>query len=232
MTDQQDSGSVVAEQNANSELAQQNDKPNSEGTSQADGSSELAKRFDETAKELRQRVEKAEKMAQSSKDKQFANQTKEINQLKESVVALSDMLREGVPSQPVSRGNAEQDGTTQSVKDIFAQSFDLDPNAVENSPQYIDFIKSGGMELQGASRIASASKFAIARVKSPQQNNISAAAVPQGPGNGVVESSEKDAIDNYTKEMNGARGNPTQLKAIKAKYRGQGVPVDNVGFSF
>lgn len=226
----QESGSAEAEQNANSELAQQNDQPNSESASQVDDStSDLAKRFDETANELKAEIAKAKKEAQSTKDKQFANQSKEINQLKESVVALAEMFKAGVPSQSVSRGNEEQDGTTQHVKDIFALSLGVEASAVENTPQYIDFVNGGGLKLQGMEKIANASKFAIANIK--PKTEVSQAARAQPPGGGATEPSSQDLVNQYTTEMAANRGNKTALRATKAKFKSQGVDVDNIGFS-
>ena len=41
----------------------------------------------------------------------------------------------------------------------------------------------------------------------------------------------QDLLSTYKKEMVNARGNAPLLRAIKAKYKEQGVPVDNVDFS-
>ena len=45
------------------------------------------------------------------------------------------------------------------------------------------------------------------------------------------ESNPEQLAAAYSNEMIAARGKPTELKAIKAKYAAQGVPVDQIGFN-
>jgi hypothetical protein len=230
MTDQEDSGQAVAEQDANPGLAQSDVKPNSQGPLNVDGSSELAKQFGETAKELKSmkaELDKVKKESQSAKDRAIANQAKTIEQLQESVVVLTEMYK-NAPSSSVSRGNVEQDGTTEDVKDIFATTLGIDPSAVENTQEFIDFMALDSSS--GAERVANAFKFAKGRVK--QKTQVSAAAIAQPPGGGAKAPDANDLAKNYEKEMVAARGNPTQLKSIKARYKAEGLNVDQIGFNF
>lgn len=211
----------VEEQPAKADFEQQDDSQRSESAFQEDASSDLAKQFEETRKELLARIDKTKKEAQSTKDKEFANLRKELAQVQESIVALAEISKGGaVPS--TLRGNAEQDDTSRHVRDIFAQGLGVEASAVENTPEYIDFVKSGGLNLRGADGVASAAKFVVARAK--PQTQLSAGAVAQGVGGGAVQADEASLTSEYQKELDAIpNGEVRRVMDLKKKYREKGL---------
>lgn len=185
----QESGQTNESLEPQADLAEADDSQVSDSAQQEDDSNDgLESQFADTVSQLREerkRVEDALKKAQSSKDKQFANQQKVINELQESVVTLSQLIRQrGDTSQSTSRGNVEQDGASESVKSIFADAYGLDIGEVENTQEYIDFVKTNGSNISGVDGVTKASRFVLGRIKSGGKSTTAVKA--QSPGGGGV----------------------------------------------
>ena len=230
MSKTQESGQTDDEQIAQSDLSQTDDSQVSEVAQQVDGSSsDLAKQFDGVAKDLKKQFDDRLKKAQSAKDKEFANQSKEINQLKESVVALSQLLKEGVPSAPASRlGNEEQEQASTAVAEAFVLAgIAEDVNAVENSPEYLKFFAQN----KGRVDTGKAIQYLRELKQGQQVVSVSAGAIAQPPGGSAQQSSDEQNQIEYVKEMNANRGNVTAIRDVQAKFRKLGVPVEQIGFN-
>lgn len=133
-------------------------------------------------------------------------------------------------SSSTSDGSQEWEKTQKHVKDIFVRAgFADSSDNVLNSPDYIAFYKmhSGNFE-DGMDMLAKAGEY-VAGSKAPAKV-VSPAAVAQSPGGASATQSVEGDTDNYRKDMLAARGDKTQLRAIKEAARESGVDVDNIGF--
>lgn len=225
MTDGERAASAE-EAKAKADLSQaQTDSKTSDGASDGEQSFDLDSRFGETVKDLETRIEQAKREAQSTKDKEFANIRKELTQLKTTTVALHDIIRQqSASSAPPSRGNEDAGEASALVQEMFVLAgVAQDTEAVANSPEYISFFAANG----GKADVAKAAGY-LKALKS-RQSTPSAAAIAQPAGD---KTPDPDKVQEYTREMVAARGNPGELRRIKAKYRSDGLDVDNVGFNF
>lgn len=209
-----ESEQTLAEVNASQSTAA---SPTSAGNTDGESPDEEYQSFSETLKELRAKQKALESKMQSAKDKGISDLRKELKELREGFVLLSQQSREG--SAPASRGNAEQDAAMSDVQKMFVEAgLAADVNAVLNTPEFLQFHQLHGGNVDAIK----AFKYIDSVRKQPKPVSGAVGAVQQ-PGSPVSnEIDENGLMADYKKELAGARG-PDAVSNLKKKYRDKGL---------
>ena len=182
-----------------------------------------------------------EKQVQSTKDKRIAKIEGRLGmlaELEEQGATIPENLKQEMrfrdleerltrPAQPAQSPDDGSSGQKQAVADAIAELNKY--NLPSNDPAFFEILK--GNYPQGRSQFdLKVMDYILEKLSPPKPANP--ADIVQSPVTAGAEGKNPEAlISNYQKEMLAARGNASQVRAIKDKFIKLGVPVDQVVFT-
>lgn len=174
------------------------------------------------SKEFLHRLEVLERQFQSTKDRAIENYRKEFNARLDELAGKPLAVPEPVTATPTP-GTANG---LQAVPEALARFSETGLSV--SDPDVTALIGKSHTYQTREAFLLDAERLVTRRTLKPPVSPAMAFAPPAGAPS---QASPQELIGEYRKEMLAHRGKEESIKAIKARYREQGVPVDNIIFS-